>query len=151
MTIEEAIQQKTFTSENQKAVINVLFTASWLHNLISQFLKPYGITHEQFNVLRILRGQHPKSILLKEITCRMVDRNSNTSRIVEKLRQKGLAERVEAPHDRRGVLISITKKGLAVLKSIDVAFAESSIPGTQSLSAAQARQLNLLLDKMRES
>lgn len=150
MTIEEAIQQKTFTSEQHKTAVNLLYTASWLRNLTGQILKPFGITHEQFNVLRILRGQHNKAILLKDITCRMLDRSSNTSRIVEKLRQKGLAERVEAPTDRRGVHISITKKGLALLKNIDALFADDRVHGGKSLSAAQIKQLNQLLDKYRD-
>ncbi len=148
MTIDEAIQQKSFRSENHRALANVLYTASWLHARLSKALKPFALTHEQYNVLRILRGQHPNAVLLKEITTRMIDKNSNTSRIVEKLRQKALVDRREAPDDRRGVNITITKKGMNVLKQLDDTMDDDKDIGIK-LPETQAKQLNSMLDRIR--
>src|SRR6187399_2817650 len=93
MSIEQDIKQEKFESEFHKAAVNILFTSGWLYNANATRLKPHGITPEQYNVLRILRGSHPKPIMLAEITCRMIDKSSNATRLVEKLRQKGLAKR----------------------------------------------------------
>ena len=92
MSLEQAIRQQKFDSEFHKTAVNILFTSSWLYNLNALRLKPYDITPEQFNVLRILRGSHPKALMLADITCRMLDKNSNATRLVEKLRQKGLVK-----------------------------------------------------------
>jgi DNA-binding MarR family transcriptional regulator len=82
-TIEEAIKQRKFTNEYEKAVVNILFTASWLDATNIQHFKPYGISPQQFNVLRILRGSYPNALRLSDITERMIDKNSNATRLVE--------------------------------------------------------------------
>ena len=110
--LEQAIQQKQFKSEFQKAQINVLYTAAWLNQQATQSLKPYKISVQQFNILRILRGMHPEPATVKLLTERMIDKMSNASRLVEKLYQKGLVERKSCASDRRRVDIVITKKGL---------------------------------------
>lgn len=148
MSIEQDIKQEKFSTEHEKAVINILFTASWLHNKNSARLKPHDITAEQYNVLRILRGSHPKALMLAEISCRMIDKNSNATRLVEKLRQKGLLKREICEDNRRQVDISITEKGLLLLKKIDIE-AELWIESLKIISKSEAQELNRVLDKLR--
>ena len=148
MSLEQAIRQQKFDSEFHKTAVNILFTSSWLYNLNALRLKPYDITPEQFNVLRILRGSHPKALMLADITCRMLDKNSNATRLVEKLRQKGLVSRTVCENNRRQVDISITPKGMRALESID-----KDSKGWQevlgNISKAEAQELNRVLDKLR--
>ncbi|MBK8656623.1 MAG: winged helix DNA-binding protein [Haliscomenobacter sp.] len=149
MRIEEAIQQKRFRSEYQKVVVNILYTASWLSQLSARMLKSLGISPEQYNLLRILRGMHPEPATVKLLTDRMIDKMSNASRLVEKLRLKGLVERTECPADRRRVDVRITEKGLALLKKADV-FMEGDLElQLTNLDTAEAEQLNALLDQLR--
>jgi len=148
MTIEKEIQQEKFNNEFEKAAINILFTSSWLYNVNAGRLKSFDITPEQFNVLRILRGSHPKTMMLADITCRMIDKSSNATRLVEKLRQKGLLKREICENNRRQVDISITDKGLNVLKRIDSE--EAEFLGTlKNISKSEAQELNRILDKLR--
>ena len=113
--LEEAIQQKKFVSERQKANLNIMYTSSWITGKISSVLKPYGISPQQFNILRILNGQKGKPATVKMLTERMIDKMSNTSRLVEKLKIKGLVDRRECEQDRRQVDIFLTDKGLKVM------------------------------------
>jgi len=148
MSIDAAIHQENFRTEHERAVVNILYTSSWLHALHTTRLKPFGITPEQFNVLRILRGADPKPLMLSNITCRMIDKSSNATRLVEKLRQKGMVNRKQCENNRRQVDISITQTGLAILKEIDQL--ESDWTKTvEALSKEEAAQLNQLLDKLR--
>jgi DNA-binding MarR family transcriptional regulator len=147
MTLEAEIKQEHFPSEHQKAAINILVTGSWLYNHNATFLKQYGLTPEQFNVLRILRGAHPRPIMLLDITGRMIDKSSNCTRLVEKLRQKGLVKREICETNRRKVDVSITVKGLHVLKRIDSD--QTNWVKMEKLSKAEAVQLNKILDKLR--
>lgn len=148
MSLEREIQQERFANEHEKAAVNVLFTGSWLHSLNSARLKKHDITPEQFNVLRILRGSHPKTMMLADITCRMLDKNSNATRLVEKLRQKGLVKREICENNRRQVDISITEKGLNVLKAIDQD--DSTWQSVlKNISKQEAGELNRILDKLR--
>ncbi len=149
MKIEDEIKQsKKFKSEFLRLAINISFTSSWLYRTNSQFLKQYGISPEQFNVLRILRGQHPNCANNQLISSRMIDKSSNCSRIVEKLKQKELVERIENKTDRRHVDISITKKGLDLLSKIDTKSDEMEfIKG--NITSEEAKQISDLLDKMR--
>ena len=148
MALEQDIKQEKFNSEFEKAAINILFTGSWLHNRNAGRLKAHDITPEQYNVLRILRGSHPKALMLAEVTCRMIDKSSNATRLVEKLRQKGLLKREICENNRRQVDISITDKGLAALKKIDIE-AESWIESLKIISKSEAQELNRILDKLR--
>lgn len=148
MSLEKEIQQEKFYNEFQKASINILFTGSWLYNLNASYLKKFGITPEQFNVLRILRGSAPKPMMLADITARMIDKNSNCTRLVEKLRQKGFVIREICENNRRQVDISITDKGLQVLKRIDADVPEWT-RAMEKLSKAEAKELNRMLDKLR--
>jgi len=148
MSLEKDIHQEKFQSEHQKASINILYTGSWLYNVNAAYLKKFTITPEQFNVLRILRGNHPNPMMLAEITARMIDKISNCTRLVEKLRQKGFITREICKNNRRQVDISITDKGLQLLKKIDVDQPEW-LQAMEKISKADARELNRILDKLR--
>jgi len=148
MKIEDEIKQKQFKSEYHKATVNIIFTYNWLIKNQVEVLKPYGITLQQFNILRILRGQHPKPSTIKLMKERMLDRMSDCSRIVEKLRTKKLVERHLCEKDRRNVDVLITKKGLALLKKLDNSFAKLD-KNLISLNEKELKLLNKLLDKFR--
>jgi DNA-binding MarR family transcriptional regulator len=148
MGIEKDIQQGKFKSSHQKAGINIIYTASCIHLHTSHVLKQFDLTPPQFNVLRILRGQFPKAITVNEIINRMLDKSSNASRIVEKLKAKKFIERKECEHDRRQVDVSITEKGLSILSEIDEKENEF-VFGNGTLTAAEAETLSELLDKGR--
>lgn len=150
MRIEEEIRQKKFKSEYIKADINVMFSANWISARQSNMLKPYDISIQQFNILRILRGQHPKPAPLKLLTERMIDRMSNTSRLVEKLKKKGLVTRRVCETNRRQVDISITDKGLALVEEAS-GLIEGEREKSRNLTSEEVKQLNRLLDKMRGS
>lgn len=148
MGLEEAIKTTKFQSETHKAHLNILFTAGWLRARISATIKPMGITMEQFNVLRIVRGQKHQAIRVKDISGRMLERNSNTTRIIDRLEEKGLLQRLTSERDRRERAIVLTPAGDSVLADIDRAW-EQYNPHTAPLTPEEARLLNELLDKMR--
>lgn len=149
MRLEEAIKTAKFQSEVHKAHLNILFTAGWLRARISASIKPLGISMEQFNVLRIVRGQHQRGIRVKDITRRMLEKNSNTTRIIDRLEQKGLLRRLTSDQDRRERAIVLTPAGETLLADIDLAWQQNN-PHTAPLTPDEARMLNELLDKMRE-
>ncbi len=148
MGIEKDIQQNVFRNEYQKATVNIIFSANWLNERIKDFLDTEDITPQQYNILRILRGSNkPMSTL--QIRERMLDKMSDTSRIVERLLKKGLVEKKVCPTDKRLVDVIISRKALLLLENLDKQNSEiDSI--LQNLSAAEAKNLNNLLDKMRE-
>lgn len=148
-SLEEEIKQAKFETDQLKANLNILFTANWLANKISARLKPYNLTHEQFNALRILKGSHPKSMCQKDILSRMIAPKSNVTLIVKKLRDKKLIEVVQSLEDKREYQINITENGLALLDVIAEEFKRNNTI-TSSLSASEAFHLNALLDKLRE-
>jgi DNA-binding MarR family transcriptional regulator len=149
MGIEKDIQQQSFRNDYQKAAVNLLFSASWLNERIKQFFGAEDITSQQYNILRILRGaQAPMSTL--QIRERMLDKMSDTSRIVERLLKKELVEKWVCASDKRLVDVVISQKGLALLEKLDARNAELDNM-LKALSPAEARTLNSLLDKMRDS
>lgn len=149
MKIEEAIQGR-FRNDKHKLGVNLIYTANWYMDKLDSIFKSEEITHQQFNILRILRGAYPKPVTIKYIRERMLDKMSDVSRIVEKLREKGYLYRQECPNDRRNVDITITEKGLAELKKID-----SLIEPLESIfdifSPLEITMFNELLDKLRSS
>lgn len=149
MSLEQDIKQEKFQNEYEKMVVNILYTSSWLYNINSSRFKQHGITPEQYNVLRILRGSNPKPMMLADITCRMIDKNSNATRLVEKLRQKGLLRREICENNRRQVDISITEKGLEALKKIDRE-TEAWLEPFKVLNKQEVQELNRMLDRLRE-
>ncbi len=148
MKIEDAIQQKEFKDAYNKLVVNLLYTNSYLVTLQNSLFKPFGISPEQYNVLRILRGQNGVPTTVSSIQDRMLNKMSNASRLVEKLKNKGLVQRTECPDDRRQVDILITAKGLKLLESLQ-AQVENSNKNFVHLDENEVNQLNDLLDKMR--
>lgn len=148
MSIEKDIQQQAFRNEYQKAAVNIIFSAGWLNERIKLFFEPEDITPQQYNILRILRGsQQPMSTL--QIRERMLDKMSDTSRIVERLQKKGLVEKKVCPADKRLVDVVISKKGMGLLDKLDRKNTELDNL-LKGLSAEEAKALNNLLDKMRE-
>ncbi len=151
MKLEEEIQQvQGFQDSLEKAFLNVIYTGNWLYGNQYQFLKPFGISPEQYNILRILRGQSPNSASINLLKARMLDKMSNASRLVEKLRKKGLVEREECPDDRRCVDVTITKAGLDLLENIaqNNTGARDNYP---QITEEEAGILNQILDKFRET
>lgn len=150
MKIEDEIQQKEFSSPMQKTIINIIFTANWLNLKFSQALKHYDLSLPQYNVLRILRGQKGCPATVNSITERMLDKSSNASRLVDKLKAKGLVDRRECPNDRRAVDILITDKGLALLKELDkeIFYFDERL---QKLEEDEMKAVNEILDKLRQN
>lgn len=148
MGLEEDIKQRKFKNQFQKAGINLAFTYSFMVNRNMRLMKKFGLTLPQFNILRILRGQHPKATTVNDLIDRMLDKSSNASRIVEKLRAKKLVERKVSEMDRRAVDVSITQAGLNLLAMIDKVEHEFFF-GEGALTEEEAIMLNHLLDKGR--
>ncbi len=147
--LEEEIKSVNFRSVRHKATLNIIVTANWIHTQHLAIFKKYNLTGQQFNVLRILRGQYPNPSTVLNIRERMLDKMSDVSRIIERLRISGYIDRVLCPNDRRAVDISVTKKGLDLLKKLDKEEeAMELILG--NLSSVEATQLNELLDKIRD-
>ncbi|HMQ48058.1 MAG TPA: MarR family transcriptional regulator [Saprospiraceae bacterium] len=150
MKLEDEIKQSIFKNEYQKANINIAFTASWLSQHAAKALKPYGISIQQFNILRILRGMHPKPATIKLLTERMIDKTSNASRLVDKLILKQLVDRRECPMDRRQVDILITEQGLGLLEKASDDLETNMLHYMSGISTAEAATINQLLDKLRK-
>jgi DNA-binding MarR family transcriptional regulator len=148
MKIEEEIKQRPFKDGYAKAVVNLLFTQSYVVSRQSRIFKPHDISAEQYNVLRILRGRFPKPITVSSIQERMLNKMSNASRLVEKLKQKEMVKRTECPEDRRQVDVSITEKGLDLLELLDKEVKQFNME-TIHLDKDEVEQLNHLLDKLR--
>ncbi len=148
MKIEEEIKQtKPFVNPQTKALVNLAFTSSWIEGEQAKLLKPFGISIQQYNILRILKGMRPKPATVKVLIERMIDKNSNASRLVDKLLKKGLVERNACLEDRRRVDVVITEQGLDMIDEVAIAMKHSSI--LLHLSDDEANQLSDLLDKMR--
>lgn len=144
--IEEEIRQTRFTSIHQKAVVNLIFTSNWLQTKQHVFFKGFGITGQQFNILRILKGQYPKSISGTDIKARMLDRNSDVSRLLDRLVAKKLITKTTCPNDKRVSDVSISDEGLTLLAEINKTRKQESV---LSLSDEEASLLSDLLDKAR--
>ena len=148
MGISEEIKQEKFKSEFSKAVVNILYTNSWLNQQNLKLFKSYGLTTPQFNILRILRGQYPNPATVNLLIDRMLDKSSNASRIVDKLEEKGLVLRRQCSKDRRAVDVLISDKGLNLLNEMDVKMSDWETVNNK-LTEKEAATLNLLLDKVR--
>lgn len=148
MRLEEEIKQTKPLDRFQVAMLNIQFTESWLSGIFHKILKPYGISQQQYNVLRILRGQCPNPSPLQLITDRMVDKMSNATRLVEKLRKNGLVTRKVCEANRRKVDIMITEKGMALLEEMDKVVADT-MAQIKNLNPQEIEELNRILDKLR--
>lgn len=150
MRIEEALQTDKFRDERHKGLLNLLYTAYWMKMQISTVLKEYGITVEQFNVLRILRGSLPKNLCVKEIGSRMIEKSSNVPRILERLQRDGLVERIPSETDRRESVSVITEKAMEILKQLDQKVIEKENE-FMPVTAEEAAFFNSILDKIRKA
>ncbi len=148
-SIEEAIQQSSsFRNPYHKAAVNLIHSGRWIINLHNELFNEFGITIQQYNVLRILKGQYPHALTVKLIQFRMLDKASDASRIVEGLRKKGLVQRELNSEDRRRVDVIITQKGIQLLSSIDKR-SEDMDGFLSNLDIEEIKFLNNLLDKIR--
>jgi DNA-binding MarR family transcriptional regulator len=148
MRIEEEIQSTKFEDNFQKVAINIAYTDGWLQNNLRVHFEKYNLTHQQFNVLRILRGQYPKPATVNLLKERMIDKMSDASRIVDRLVQKELVSRCTNTKDRRAVDVRISDKGLDILSKMDAEFKVKDIL-QKNLTAEEAAALSDLLDKLR--
>ena len=148
MRIEEEIKSNKFEDNYHKAVINISYTYGWLNNAFRGQFEKYNLTPQQFNVLRILRGQYPKPATVNLLKERMLDKMSDASRIVDRLVQKGLVSRCTNTKDRRAVDIRISEAGMVVLTKMDAEFKTKDIL-KNNLTEDEAAALSSLLDKLR--
>ena len=150
MKLEQEIKMEKFRSQFQKAYLNIIFTGNWMEAKTDALLKPFDISHQQYNVLRILRGQQGEAINLYEVQERMLNKMSNATRLVEKLRQKGLVTREQCASNRRKVEIAITPKGLDLLNRIDPLMQEQEEKYFGCVSEQEAELINRILDRIHE-
>lgn len=151
MKLESELKNTRPLAPRQRAMLNILFTASWLDCFLHRQLRPYGLTHPQYNILRILKGSAPNGLSVLDIKSRMIDRSSNVSRLVEKLRQADLAERVPHSGDRRMVVVTISEAGKRLLEDIEKGlFSNPDNMIGNSLDEKDAALLADLLDKFRD-
>jgi DNA-binding MarR family transcriptional regulator len=148
MKLEEEIHQKKFRNEYHKLAVNIIFTHGWLIEHQNRLLKEYKVTGAQFNILRILRGQHPNPASVNLLKERMLDKMSDASRLVDRLISKGFVDRKICPDDRRRVEVKITDAGLSLLEKIDEHNNEFD-NNLIHLSEHDAKTINDLLDKLR--
>jgi DNA-binding MarR family transcriptional regulator len=149
MSIDKDINQRKFRNEHQKGVVNIIFTYNWMTEKLKVLFERGDLTMQQFNILRILRGSD-KPLSTLEIRQRMLDKMSDTSRIVDRLIIKGLAKKVICKADKRLVDVTITDKGKKILEKLDKYQGElDAILG--GLTITETKTLNTLLDKIRNS
>ena len=148
MGISEDLKQRTFASETSKSVVNIIFTGNWMMQQMHDLLKPFGLTPQQYNVLRILRGQQNNPMTVLAITERMLDKMSNASRLVDKLLDKKLVLRRECPKDRRAVDVIILPAGMTLLAEIDQVQKQWEMTFGE-IGEDKMDQLNILLDEFR--
>lgn len=150
MKLEEAIKSTKFKSEVHKAGLNILYTAWWLKTMMSKELKDFGLTHEQYNVLRILKGKHPEQMCVRDIACRMIEKNSNVPRIIDRLELKKLVKRNTSASDKRETVITLTSAGINILglstERVNAVTEEMIV-----IDEPGAKCLNEMLDKLRST
>lgn len=148
MEIEKEIYNRKFENSHQKAVVNLLYTYGWITNLLRLLLNKHNVTLQQYNILRILRVQHPNPATINILKERMLDKMSDASRIVERLVQKDLVIRCVSDKDRRAVDILISQNGLDILQKLDTEISLKAML-SNNISEEEASTLSGLLDKMR--
>jgi DNA-binding MarR family transcriptional regulator len=148
MELEKVIQQKAFQNQHHKLVVNLIYTGNWITQKTAKDMKKYGITVQQYNILRILRGQYPQIVPFHVIEERMLDKSSNVTRILERMIKKGFVEVTENQKDRRRKNVIICSKGLDLLSVIDKKMPQAT-DILHLLTEEEATTLNILLDKLR--
>lgn len=150
VNLEEAIKSSNFKTQRQKSGINILYTAWWLKSILSKELKQLGLTHEQYNVLRILKGKHPEKMCVRDIASRMIEKSSNVPRIIDRLEAKKLVKRTTSTIDKRETVMNLTSDGITILeestKAVNNLFGRSV-----EISEQEAGILNDLLEKYRKN
>ena len=149
MGIHEEIKQKKFRSPQQEMFVNIVYTANWLDGEMRKLFKPFGITQQQYNVLRILRGSHPEPLSAMNIKSRMIDRSPDLTRLIDRLLEKGLVNRRTCPDNRRQVEIGIEEKGIKLIEEIDPALI-STMSAFGVVDDDEALHLSRTLDKLRD-
>ncbi|XZF14756.1 MarR family winged helix-turn-helix transcriptional regulator [Chitinophagaceae bacterium MMS25-I14] len=149
MKIEDVLKTNKFANERHKAILNMMYTAYWIKSNFSKTLKDYGLTEEQFNVMRILKGKYPERMCVRDIGSRMIERSSNVPRIIDRLVAKKLAERMPSTEDKRETLTQLTEKGITLLEE-----ASKLVRKLQDefidLTEEDAVLINTILDNMRK-
>ncbi|MCA0932114.1 MarR family transcriptional regulator [Lutimonas saemankumensis] len=135
----------SFSSDRLKALLNIKYTSNWLDQIGTEILKPFNISEQQYNILRILRGSQ-KEISVNQVKQRMIQKSPNSTRLMDKLCEKKLIVRTRCENDRRVVYVKISDKGLKLLDTIDMSEFDKYI---SRLSETEAAKLNELLDKIR--
>lgn len=149
MTIENDLKTSKKLNLSKKSILNIMFTGSFVLNEINKLLKPFNITNQQYNVLRILRGQNPKAIMLSEIQDRMINKNSNTTRLIDKLIEKKYVTRTINKNNRRKINVSITTLGLSFLEEIDPLIDKLENDIVKNIEDKELLTLNTILEKTR--
>lgn len=147
MKLEEAIKSTNFKSEKDKALLHIMFTAYQLKTRVSSTLKPFGLTTEQYNVLRILKGKHPEALCVKNIAGRMIERSSNVPRIIDRLVAKKLVKRSQNKDDKRETVIALNESGLKLLELSTVQMNADSA-ASFLITNEEASVMNNLLEKI---
>lgn len=148
MQIDKEIQITKFEDNYHKVLVNLTYTHGWVSNITREQFEKYNLTTQQFNILRILRGQYPNPATINLLKERMLDKMSDASRIVDRLIQKGMVSRCTNKMDRRAVDIRISDAGLELLSKMDIEFKPKDFL-KENLTEEEAGQLSDLLDKMR--
>lgn len=150
MKLSDEIKQAEFPDVHTEAVLNLHFTSHWLYRVLQEQLKEFDISSEQYNILRILRGNRGGTYNLCEVQERMLNRTANATRLVEKLRKRGLVSRQPNEEDRRRVDIAITQEGLGLLAEMDQPTEDMNRRTAKALTSEEARTLTQLLERLRE-
>lgn len=149
MNIKQEIKSTIKLSITKKVILNITFTRNYLGDQFSDILKPYGISSEQYNVLRILRGQKGKPLNMQDIQERMVTKNSNTTRLIDKLLLKEMVQRNTCPNNRRKIEVNITENGINTLSELDPIVENHEKFLKEKLTSDELETLNNLLEKIR--
>lgn len=149
MKIEDVIKSNISINDGKKVILNIIHTNNVIGEKFAEILKPFGISGEQYNVLRILRGQKGNPANMFVIQERMIAKNSNTTRLIDKLLSKNLVTRKVCPDNRRKIEVLITEKGLELLCELDPKVIEHEQLFAQNLDPEELIQLNILLEKYR--
>lgn len=150
MKLEQAIQSTKFKNEVHKAGLNILYTAWWLKTVMSRELKEFGLTHEQYNVLRILKGKYPDQMCVRDIACRMIEKSSNVPRIIDRLEIKKLVKRSTSALDKRETVITLTQAGITILEASTIVL-NRVMDEMMLVNETEALDLNTLLEKVRSN
>jgi len=149
MRLQDALKTERFKHELHKASLNVIYTAYWMKSKMAVVFKEHSLTEEQFNVLRILKGKNPEAMCVRDIASRMLERNSNVPRIIDRLVAKKLVKRATSKSDKRETLVTITERGIEHLTAASEAVEKLS-DEILGLSQQEATQLHELLEKLRK-